>query len=108
MATKKQPAKRVAKLSPEDKRKQARKKEGTASARTVSRQFNKDQSVTVFGKKIPKSTFAREGQVGSSPRPKRYNESELEWLVNSTKEDLSKGVNKLYRGAKKAKKKLGL
>lgn len=94
MATRKKPNKAKQIMSAEDRRKQMRKKEKTASAKTVSRQFNKDQRTTVFGKKLP-STFARAKGV----RPKRYSESELEWMWNTLKEDVGKDI-------KLAKKKL--
>lgn len=96
MATKKIPNKPKPIMSAEDRRKQMRKKEGTASTKTVSRQFNKDQNITVFGKKIPKAVADRSNKL----RPKRNNETELEWMVNTTKESIGKGVKtvkkKLY------------
>ena len=87
--------KKAIELFSEDTRKQSRKAEGTASARTVSRQFNKDQNITVFGKKIPNGVVSRSPKM----RPKRYNESEPEWMFNTIKEDITKG-------AKMVKKKL--
>ena len=95
MATSKKPNKAKPIMSAEDRRKQARKKEGTASTKTVSRQFNKDQNITVFGKKVPKALADRSNKT----RPKRYNETELEWMFNTTKESIGKG-------AKAVKKKL--
>jgi hypothetical protein len=87
----------------EDARKASRKKEGTASKKTVENQFNKDQSITVFGKKLPKGVLSRPEKV----RPKRKSESELEWMYNVTKEDFSEGVKAVGKGIKSIKKKLG-
>lgn len=93
----------VARPDAEDARKAARKKEGTTSKKTVENQYNPDQSVTVFGKSLPKSAVSRSEKL----RPKRKSESELEWAYNVAKEEISPAVKAVGKGIKSIKKKLG-
>jgi hypothetical protein len=87
----------------EDTRKASRKEEGTASKKTVENQFNKDQNITVFGKKLPQGVAGRSEKI----RPKRKSESEPEWLYNVTKEEISTGIKAVGKGIKSIKKKMG-
>jgi hypothetical protein len=102
MASKKLPIKPTvaqafkAAQSGEDTRKAARKTEGTSSKKVIDNQYNPNQKVTVMGKSLPSPAISRSPKM----RPKKKNETELEWIVNTTKEDISKGI-------KAVKKKFG-
>ena len=59
--------------------------------------FEQDQRVSVGGLKIPKKIVERSPKV----RPKKKGENELEWMWNTTKEDVGRavrGVRKILGG----------
>ena len=59
--------------------------------------FESDQRVSIAGRKIPKSIVERSPKL----RQKRKGENELEWMWNTTKEDVGRavrGVKKVFGG----------